>query len=90
MAYVKKCDRMDCGKVLGEADVPFLQIHGSVSEQAEDHRRNIEYRYLTPHAHFKGAWCDTACLAGWIDEQRKQTPFTKRTPREFIHTRVLD
>ena len=90
MAYAKHCDRMECGKPLGNNDLPFLQIHGSISEQMEDAYRNIEYRYLTPHPNFKGAWCDATCLTEWVEEQKKQTPFTRRMPRDLIHRRLLD
>jgi hypothetical protein len=79
MAYVKQCDQ--CNRPLGGSDVPFFQVHGSISEQIED-GDNIEYRYITPTPRFKGAWCDLDCFKEWLDELKKQLPFVKR---EVIH-----
>ncbi len=84
MAYRKQCDYGECLKDLEREDSPYFQIHGSISEQMRDEYGHIEYRYLTPHPNTKLAFCDTGCFCGWVEEQKEQTPFVRRGPREFI------
>lgn len=87
MAFRKQCDNEECGKLLGDDGVSFLQLHGSMSEQIEENG-DVEYRYLTPHAKAKLAYCDTGCLTAWVNQERKRTPYTKRDVRD-IHTQGL-
>lgn len=84
MAFRKQCDNEECGKLLGNDGVPFLQLHGSMSEQVEENG-NVEYRYLTPHAKAKLAYCDTTCLEAWVKQEQARTPFVRRDFRD-IHT----
>lgn len=79
MAYRKQCDH--CRADLETTDAPYLQIHGSISEQTKDEQRNIEYRYLTPHPNTKLALCDDACVLGWLNDMRNTTPFVRRSRR---------
>lgn len=83
MAFRKQCDHRGCGKLLGNSDQPFLQFHGSMSEQIETADGTVEYRYLTPHARSKLAFCGAECLEGWIEEAKEQSQFMQR---DFIHS----
>lgn len=76
MAYRKQCD--SCEELLGQEDVPFIQIHGSISEQVEDREGKVEYRYITPHPNTKLAFCDIVCLGTWIEKTKKGIDFVSR------------
>lgn len=90
MAYIKQCDRADCHRELGQDEFPFLQIHGSVSEQVDVRYGGVEYRYLTPHKDAKLAFCDADCFAGWVQEQKGFIPFVRRGGRTLIHRHAID
>lgn len=86
MAFRKQCDLDDCGKILGNGPVPFLQFHGSMSEQIEREDGDVTYRYLTPHARAKLAFCDSLCLVAWIEDQQTRAEFTSRViPTEGLY-----
>lgn len=76
MAFRKQCDYSKCGAVLGGKE-PFLQLHGSVSEQIEEGEK-VSFRYLTPHARAKLAWCNKGCLGDWITERGDSENFVTR------------
>lgn len=72
MAIKKSCD--NCDKILNRDKKPFLQLHGSISEQIED-GISIMFRYLTAHYQHKLAFCDDSCLIEWINKQRALKAF---------------
>ena len=76
MAYRKQCDNKECGKLFGDG-TPFVQIHGSVSDQVET-GDEVKFRYLTPHSNSKLAFCNEACENKWRVAQRGNTEFTQR------------
>ena len=72
----KLCD--NCGTELGLNGGVFLQLHGSFSEQIEDSDGRVAFRYLTPRADSKMAFCDDECEQIWKDIQRKRRGFIER------------
>lgn len=75
MAYIKTCD--NCGEQLGGRR-PFLQIHGSISEQIEaPDTGEVMFRYLTM-GNTKLAFCDDNCEGQWKDKRRGIMAFTQR------------
>lgn len=79
MAYLKQCDC--CSAELDVKGQPYLQIHGSISEQVKTPRGEVEYRYLTDYGNTKLAFCGNTCLVEWLDFRRGSTPFVPRAPR---------
>lgn len=82
MAFIKTCDYSKCGKTLA-GSAPFLQFHGSVSEQIEDGEGGVKYRFLTPHSEYKGAVCNDECLSGLLNEWRAKNEFIQRPMRRY-------
>lgn len=77
MAFRKECD-FD-RKLLGEeANVPYIQLHGTVSEQRHDEDGLTEYHYLTDYFNSKLAFCNAECLAAWVRKQAESKPFFRR------------
>jgi hypothetical protein len=77
MAIRKVCDQ--CETTLGLDSVPFLQIHGTITEQAEDNRTGeVRYRYLTLAYRQKIAFCDAVCLSEWIKERQRVVRYIQR------------
>lgn len=68
MAIKKSCD--NCDIVLGRDGSPFLQLHGTLSQQIEDGKGILMYKYLTNYSQNKLAFCNTSCLTLWIENQR--------------------
>ena len=59
--------------------MPFLQIHGSISEQIEDpDTGEVMFRYLTHSHDSKLAFCDDNCEGQWKDKRRGVRYFIKR------------
>lgn len=73
---------------IGQDGAPYLQIHGSISEQIEHpDGETVEYRFLTPYQNTKLAFCDTDCLTAWIEEKSNDISFTSR---KLIHSTEVD
>lgn len=81
MAYRKQCDYEKCRAMLGVKDVPFIQIHGSISEQREDGNGAVQYRYLTEHVNSKLAFCNDNCFKDWVVSRGTKRPFVQRLLR---------
>lgn len=76
MAYTKTCD--NCGSELGTNGVPFVQTHGSVSEQKEYSDGRVSFRYLTEYPNSKIAFCDDTCEMAWRELRRSEQDFIVR------------
>lgn len=76
MAYTKTCD--ECGKILGNDGTPFIQIHGSISDQVEHEDGRVHFRYLTPHAYAKLAFCNEECEFKWRNHVREERKYIER------------
>lgn len=85
MAIKKSCD--NCDRVLNRDGEPFLQFHGSISEQIEDGKGLMKYRYLTAHYQHKLAFCNLVCTGEWVDKQRAEKPYQQpESDQILIHT----
>lgn len=66
------------GLELGMDGNPFINFWGSLSDQIEDADGAIRYRYLTPYAQAKLAFCNLECLSKWAEEARAAIPYVHR------------
>ena len=76
MAFRKVCD--GCGADVGTDGKPFVQIHGTVSEQVESVGGEVMYKYLTPYANAKITFCSDQCEMDWRDGRRAVRNFIQR------------
>lgn len=70
--------------MLGNDETPFLQVHGSISEQIEDGNETIKFRYLTNYHQSKLAFCDDGCMVLWLRKQQSAKEFRLRPQADEI------
>lgn len=75
MAFLKYCDLESCGRAMD--DRPFLEIHGSVSEQLE-HGSVLKFRYFTRRGHNKLVFCNLACFRDWVHQRQLEEEFVEQ------------
>lgn len=78
MAFLKYCDLESCGRAMDER--PFLEIHGSISEQIEGIEQ-LKFRYLTERGRPKLVFCNFSCLRDWIKQRQLEEPFVEQASK---------